>query len=190
MLKIECLTEGRQQIKDGDLGLKVMSNGYSLILVIRLIESDLFTEQNNVITSLLIDGTMEGTPTFSSHLGESIIDITLSNSPPVISGWKVSRVPSLSDHRIVEFRANHVKPGPEPLIRNMKKVSWQAVAEDLRSAVPPCLPTWWSVQDLEAKCKDFTNSLRNSIDRQAPLQKPGKRHTVWWNPQCTEARKL
>lgn len=146
--------------------------------------------EERIIQNNLFVHNVGSTPTFSSHLGESIIDITLSNSPPVISGWKVSRVPSLSDHRIVEFRANHVKPGPEPLIRNMKKVSWQAVAEDLRSAVPPCLPTWWSVQDLEGMCKDFTNSLRNSIDRQAPLQKPGKRHTVWWNPQCTEARKL
>ena len=129
------------------------------------------------------------TPTFSSHLGESIIDITLSNSPPLITGWKVSPAPSLSDHRIVEFHANQVQPGTEPLLRNMKKVSWQTVAEDLRSAIPPRLPTWWSIQDLESLCGDFTKSLRNSIDRQAPLQKPAKRHTVWWNPECTEARR-
>ena len=128
------------------------------------------------------------TPTFSSHLGESIIDITLSSSPSMVTGWHVSPDPSLSDHRIVEYRVNHIEPGPERLIRNMKNVNWSAVATDLRKAIPDRVPTWWSVNDLEQLCSNFSHSIRESMDRQAPLVKPAKRHCIWWTSQCSQAR--
>ena len=143
-----------------------------------------------IIQNNLFVHNVGSTPTFSSHLGESIIDITLSNSPPIVTGWNVSPDPSLSDHRIVEFHVHHIKPAPERLIRNFKKVNWPEMAADLSKAVPPSLPTWWSVHDLDTMCTNFTKSVQDSLDRQAPLERPGKRHSLWWTPECSKARAI
>ena len=152
------------------------SNGRGDDLDERIIQNGLFV--HNVGT----------TPTFSSHLGESIIDITLSTSPSMVTGWTVSDDPSLSDHRIVEFQVNHIEPGPERLIRNMKNVNWSELATEVGKTVPHSRPALWSIHNLETMCNNLTACIRDSLDRHAPLQKPAKRHAVWWTPECSKAR--
>jgi hypothetical protein len=42
-------------------------------------------------------------PTFCSHIGESIIDVTMSIDPACVTNWKVSEEVSHSDHRVIHF---------------------------------------------------------------------------------------
>ena len=129
-------------------------------------------------------------PTFSSHLGESIIDITLSNTQDMVTDWMVSDEISFSDHKIVQFNINGVTEQPETLHRNIKKVNWREVAADLKEAVPAHTPALWSVHELESACDSLTRALRNSLDKHAPLKPRAKRHCIWWNEECTKAKSL
>jgi hypothetical protein len=75
-------------------------------------------------------------PTFRSHIGESIIDVTMSNDPTCITNWKVSEEVSHSDHRVIKLSINKIKQTDATLRQNVRKVNWAAVSYDLRDAVP------------------------------------------------------
>lgn len=52
------------------------------------------------------------TPTFVTKIRQEVIDITISptNIPRYVSEWKASSEPSLSDHKIIEFRIEEITP--------------------------------------------------------------------------------
>jgi hypothetical protein len=71
-------------------------------------------------------------PTFSSHLGQTIIDVALSSDPNCVTSWQVIEEVSHSDHRVIRFNAMEVNTTPAVMKRNLKKVNWASVAHDLR----------------------------------------------------------
>jgi hypothetical protein len=75
-------------------------------------------------------------PTFRSHIGESIIDVTMSNDPTCVTNWKVSEEVSHSDQRVIKLSINKIKQTMATLRQNVRKVNWAAVSSNLRDAVP------------------------------------------------------
>ena len=116
------------------------------------------------------------------------IDVTISNIPGQVTGWMLSDLPSYSDHRILEYTLHHVV-SPEMIHkRNVKKINWNTVAKELKDAVPGTIPQTWTREQLEQHCTDFTAQLKTILDKYAPRKPPAKRHSFWWDDNCTAAR--
>ena len=128
-------------------------------------------------------------PTFSSHLGESIIDVTLSNAPSAVTRWQVCLEISFSDHKIIEFHVDGVEPQLNTQKRSFTNTDWKEVAKDLRNIVPDEFPTCWTKKDLEDSVESLTDCLRRSLDVHAPYKNPAPKFCVWWNEKCTIARR-
>jgi hypothetical protein len=126
-------------------------------------------------------------PTFRSHIGESIIDVTMSNDPTCVTNWKVSKEVSHSDHRVIKFSIYEIKQTEAPLRRNVRKVNWAAVSSDLRDAVPAPsdTPATWTRASLDAACESITCALQKSLDKHAPKKPPAAKFNYWWNDECT-----
>jgi hypothetical protein len=99
-------------------------------------------EQGIIRNNLFVFNT--GTvPTFQSHIGKSIIDVTMSNNPACVTNWTGSKEISHSDHRVIKFSTNDVKKTEAILRQNVRKVNWAAVSSNLRGAVPRDTPATW-----------------------------------------------
>lgn len=64
-------------------------------------------------------------PTFVTRAREEVLDVTLSNhlANGLITQWRVSTEPSLSDHRIIKFKVGLVV-GNRTEVRNPRNVNW------------------------------------------------------------------
>jgi hypothetical protein len=80
----------------------------------------------------------------------------------------VSEEVSHSDHRVITFSINDIKPTEATLRRNVRKVNWAAVSSDLRGAVPRDTPATWTRASLNAACKSITCALQKSLDKHTP----------------------
>jgi hypothetical protein len=141
--------------------------------------------QNNMF--LFNTGTV---PTFRSHIGESIIDVTMSNDPECVTNWKVSEEVSHSKHIEINFSITDIKQTEATLRRNVRKVNWAAVSSDLRGAVPRDTPATWTSASLDAACESITCALQKSLDKHAPKKPPTPKFNYWWNDECTEKKSL
>ena len=129
--------------------------------------------------------------TFASHVGESIIDITLTTDPSLISAWKVlSYEPSFSDHNIISFEINGLELSQPSLRRSVRNVNWKAVAIQLKMAMISPLPDSWSPSTLDDACDKLNESLQASLDAQAPRKPFKPKSSYWWNASCSEAKKV
>jgi hypothetical protein len=96
-------------------------------------------EQGIIHNNLFVFNT-GSVPTFPSHIGKLIIDLTMSNDPACVTNWKVSEEVSHSDHRVINFSINDIKQTEAILRQNVRKDNWDAVSSDLRGAVPRDTP--------------------------------------------------
>jgi hypothetical protein len=131
-------------------------------------------------------------PTFRSHIGELIIDVTMSNDPTCVTNWKVSEEVSHSDHRVIKFSINEIKQTEATLRQNVRKVNWAAVSSDLRDAAPAPsdTPASWTRASLDAACESITCTLKKSLDKHAAKKPPAAKFNYWWNDECTEKKLL
>jgi hypothetical protein len=144
-------------------------------------------EQGIIRNNLFVFNT--GTvPTFRSHIGEWIINVTMSNNPACVTNCTVSEEVSHSDHRVIKFSINDIKKTEATLGQNARKVNWAEVSSDLRRAVPRDTPATWTRASLDAACKSLTCALQESLDKHAPKKPPAAKFNYWWNEECTEKK--
>ena len=125
--------------------------------------------------------------TFDGGVGRSIIDVTLSNSPNCVTGWRVLDECSFSDHNIIEFALDGVTdPKVEPS-RNLKHVDWKQMASVVDGNLPP-LPERWTPETLDETALLFQKIYLENLNAAAPLQPRAKRYANWWNEDCTVAK--
>ena len=127
-------------------------------------------------------------PTFTGGQGSSIVDVTLSNDPILIRDWVVSDESSLSDHRVITFTLGKVEREEQILKRNISRVQWNAIANELKELTPEPGTTWWTPESLDEACTAFSAALQQSLDKHAPPSPPAKRYNYWWNDECQNSK--
>src|SRR5210317_941206 len=135
------------------------------------------------------------TPTFSSPVGESIIDITITNQKAFnlmqIKEWQVEKEGSSSDHRYITYKIK-VRDRETRLVRNLKKVDWldftSRIIEAWKVEPPPVIQTDGS--NLEACAEALEDSINKTLDLICPKKavKMGK-SPKWWNKDLERLRK-
>ena len=125
--------------------------------------------------------------TFDGGVGQSKIDITLSNRPNEVVQWEVSREISYSDHKIISFRLQNTSPTFDEVVRNVKKVQWRKIAIHIENNLPP-IPTMWNRKVLDQANNELTRIMREALDKEAPEKPPAKRASYWWNDTCSQAK--
>ena len=154
-----------------------------------------FTIEQNCMTHNLTICNQGDKPTYDDSIfrqtkvRKDIPDITISNSPDLISDWEVSDEPSMSDHKIITYSIKNVEKSSETMRRNFKNTNWNDIAKDIRKVVPENITEYWSEHKLESACQQLTQVLKDSLDIHAPLTPPSKRYEYWWNPACSAAKK-
>jgi hypothetical protein len=90
--------------------------------------SDFFATKNLLICNV------DRVPTFHSHLGSSIIDLTIVNNAArgLIEGWGVSLVHSFSDHRYIKFSFK-ADTCQKIFKRSPKNTEWESLLGELKT---------------------------------------------------------
>ena len=131
------------------------------------------------------------TLTFDSHVGKSIIDITLSSDPSMITNWKVlDQETSFSDHNIISFEILGINQCSPVLHRSLKNVNWKSVATEIKSAMIHPIPERWSRSLLDEACDALAARLQESLDFHAPKKPFRQKSSYWWSTECSLAKRL
>jgi retron-type reverse transcriptase len=129
--------------------------------------------------------------TFSSPVGESIIDLSLitPDLKPRCSGWKHTEANYTSDHKCLEyqFEAGHLPSIP---IRNLKKMSWETYKDTLEKSTPDeAYPENWTPDLIEEWMTRIYGQIDEALDKQCPKHTPGKAAPItWWTEELTELK--
>ena len=132
--------------------------------------------------------------TFTSHLGNSIIDVTLVNQEArgLVTNWMVDKDDSLSDHRYIKYNVNFKVETIERLHRNLKKADWSKFPGimDAIGDHPP-LTTIRSTMDIDMEAQNITEVLKKALNTLCPLKKAiGRSPKSWWNDDIGKKRKV
>ena len=113
------------------------------------------------------------TPTFDNNRWQAIIDLTIVNKQAenLVSNWRVSDEPSLSDHNFIFFEVEHPVRVAEPK-RLSKNTNWDGFIEDLSkdanligiSENPPV-----TKEQLDRAAKQLQCSITTAIEANCPL---------------------
>jgi hypothetical protein len=142
------------------------------------------------------------TPTFTgacpnNTVNYSVLDITLSMNLPrlhKINNWKVSDVPSGSDHRNITF--GYVAGAPPnkevQLGRNYHREDWDQFRSLVKTEAMKAIISrqTWSKLIIEETTSQWYASVDPAFKKVCPL-KPikVKEQSDWWNKDCEDARK-
>ena len=140
-------------------------------------------------------------PTFSSHLGCSVIDLTLSNFRDFfVSGWRVDRdCVVLSDHFLISFsiqskpaKTDITNPEPSALGRrnflNFSAARWNDIkhfinTKEFKLKFLACFDVGFPDRSLTL----FHNLIDDIIERFIPLRTTSK-FNYWWSPKLTQLK--
>ena len=147
---------------------------------------DLFFEEGLTVENV------GNTPTFSSHVGTSIIDVTTTNTYAYnhfsVENWRVLEDEMLSDHKYINFQFVHGESVPKKL-RNWKKGEWgrfQTLTRDT-SHLPILKRT---SQSLDECALAFETFVRTHLDEVCPLRNTmGRKPIPWWTPDLDRLHK-
>ena len=139
--------------------------------------------QNNL--SILNNGS---TPTFVGHQGNTIIDVTLTDSSTLdlVHHWMVNEDDQLSDHRRIEFM---IKFSSNKIIRtrNLKNADWQKFRRLLSKAKKAINPIIWTKETLENRLKEFYEKVNKALNETCPIRtfkvKNHKNPSDWWSSE-------
>ena len=135
--------------------------------------------KKNIISSgfsILNDSNL---PTFSNHIGESHIDVSLSTVPDKFKLWLNTQSFNGSDHSLILMSLSCNQPVVERLVRNIALTNWQTFSVSLPSLdFTPITSTG----DLERQAKILIDNISLAFDAACPLKRayPGK-PCKWWN---------
>jgi hypothetical protein len=136
-------------------------------------------------------------PALINTVNYSILDITLSMNLPrlhKIKDWKVSDVPSGSDHRNITF--GYVAGAPPNkevrLGRNYHRADWDQFRSLVKTEEMKAIISrqTWSKLIIEETTSQWYASVDPAFKKVCPL-KPikVKEQSDWWNKDCEDARK-
>lgn len=120
--------------------------------------------------------------TFVSHLGSSVIDITITNvhAAGLVENWTVSDWNFASDYEGIAFNLDLKKPG---LLkgRSFVKTNWQ----NFRNILDEQLDLWsipdlWDQSSIESTSSQLINSLNKALDVEAPFKTRKQRLNLGW----------
>ena len=118
-------------------------------------------------------------PTFSSHLGNSHLDITLTKNPDRFSNWKNTQVFNGSDHTLISFITSLSSPFIDKYYQNILKTDWGVFQSKL---TPLNQDTITSTAQLESQATQLVDNVVKAFNEACPPKKafPG-RPCRWWN---------
>ena len=111
--------------------------------------------------------------TFVSHVGESIIDVTLISNEilGLVTSWAVDLNHQFSDHRKIIFEIDFSNT-IEIAMRNYKIKGWQkkfcSLLEKQQKMIPP---TYWNPDTLDRELATFQSRILAALDKSCPLRK-------------------
>ena len=129
-------------------------------------------------------------PTFSTRVGESIIDITVSTVH--VANWRVrDDLPAGSDHLPITFESEpstEVVPKARP---NWKKANWPVLINSLEEyASEVKFLGAWSEEKLDRRVEALNSKFETLIKSCVPDKRPKNTETIWWTDECENAKKM
>ncbi|MEO0804506.1 MAG: hypothetical protein AAFY57_19895, partial [Cyanobacteria bacterium J06642_2] len=129
--------------------------------------------------------------TFFSHIGESIIDLTIANCYALenlnLEGWKVETEASFSDHRYISYSVGKYRPS-EPKFRNLRKANWDLYGATLDEGELPEIDQGGS--NLDDCAEALQKLIQSALNKACPLRKAVQRPpNPWWNPELDQIHK-
>ena len=128
-------------------------------------------------------------PTFNSHLGNSIIDVTLSkNLPFSIKNWKVELNFNGSDHRTITFDLIKEREITQPY-RPWHKANWPLFTNKLKT-LHVNLPEKITDKKLDKVVSRFYKCIISALDEACPMTKRRTRdkHNPWFTDEIEDLR--
>ena len=132
--------------------------------------------------------------TFVSHLGSSIIDVTLVSNEilNLVTSWAVDLNHQFSDHRKILFEINFASQ-IEITARNYKTKGWKGKFRSLLKQLPKLSPPpIWNAQVLDNEVEKFQAGLNKVLDIACPLKtiKIQPKPCKWWTNELRILRQL
>ena len=148
--------------------------------------------------SLFVHNSKYSGPTFSSHVGSSVIDLTISNMKDFfIDGWCVDRDAAvLSDHYMITFNLVSSKPTNADIFNTQNKLHYNFGKADwtaLRRYINTCdfEQRFFSCFDINFPAHSITsfhNLIMEIVNLFVPLSNFSK-FNYWWSPELTRLKK-
>lgn len=132
-------------------------------------------------------------PTFVTKARKEVLDITF-GSPELgaaVTEWRVSSIPSQSDHRLITFGLAGNIPGTSDK-RNPRNTDWERYKVTLKCNLdlkgPKSVPK--SAAELEEACKMINEAIIFSYEDSCPVKKTKQKNDApWWNARLEKRRK-
>ena len=129
-------------------------------------------------------------PTYECKLGQSIIDVTLSQRLPLkLENWRVNRTFNGSDHNTILYQL--VTDIIElPPYRNYEKEDWNKFTMDLQQ-VEIYKPQVFTQKKLDKMVQKLTYTIEEATENCCPMMPAKKvnKNNPWWTPQINDLRK-
>ncbi|XP_023232094.1 uncharacterized protein LOC111631977 [Centruroides sculpturatus] len=133
-------------------------------------------------------------PTFTSHRGESWIDVTVgcSRTYTKINNWRVLSEDSLTEHALISFDLFNSVDGQTPayappLKYALNRADWLGLKDYLETH----LISYYSESPIDARQQIDTNiaSITHACDLYIPKKTPRKRRVPWWTNELENLRR-
>jgi hypothetical protein len=108
--------------------------------------------------------------TFVSHLGASIIDITVSrNLNLLVENWAVNSSSFISDHKPITFEIKTF-PWEKISAHNYAKADWYTFNESVKSRCPEINESEWSETKIYEQLLQLYEIINHSLDKSCPTR--------------------
>ncbi|KAL1446432.1 hypothetical protein WDU94_012296 [Cyamophila willieti] len=105
-----------------------------------------------------------------------------------ITGWHVSREPSLSDHKFIELEVSNVDKTTVQY-RNPRKTNWDKYRATLTSQLSHMRTDVKNTLDIELVSDNLQEAIQTSYETSCPLVKGVSKKVRWWTKELTRIRK-
>lgn len=142
------------------------------------IESDLILLNNN------------NSPTFTSHVGSSCIDLTTVsfNATHLVSEWRVDQDYSFSDHKAIRFNIENAKP-ETCKVRSIKKTNWKLYIKHMENRVDELsFPQPMNIEELDASANILNKVIIESYESSCRLKRVKHKEKDWCNDILLDKR--
>ena len=123
-------------------------------------------------------------PTFVTTRRQEVIDVTFVSVgfASEVTGWYVSNVETLSDHRRICFRLGMDRQ-PTELWRNPRKTNWGTYSTKLACNLESVTLQVESAEEIEASASAIQSAIKDAYEKSCPLvpRRPRRGKTTWWS---------
>ena len=118
-------------------------------------------------------------PTFSNHIGESHIDVTLATMPDRFKLWQNSQIFNGSDHALIVTALSCTNPMVERWVRNIATTNWSTFKANLPTLQKRKIN---NTRTLEIVSRELVQNISHAFNIACPLKRafPGT-PCKWWN---------